>query len=56
VPSKATIKFDVQEMKLPKSMTGDLEAEDVVLDEKELKKSKKGSITITYSNYVFAKG
>ncbi len=56
VPSKATIKFDVQEMKLPKTMTGDLEAEDVVLDEKEMKKSKKGSITITYSNYVFAKG
>lgn len=53
VPSKATIKFDVQEMKLPKTMTGDLEADDVELDEKDKKKRKKGSITITYSNYVF---
>jgi hypothetical protein len=53
VPSKATIKFDVQEMKLPKTMTGDLEADDPVVDEKDKKKSKKGSITITYSNYIF---
>ncbi|MDA7803532.1 hypothetical protein N8987_03035 [Crocinitomix sp.] len=53
VPSKATIKFDVQEMKLPKTMTGDLEADDEVLDEKDKKKSKKGSITITYSDYIF---
>jgi len=53
VTSKATIKFDVQEMKLPKTMTGDLEADDPVVDEKDKKKSKKGSITITYSNYIF---
>ncbi len=53
VPSKVTIQFDAQEMKLPKSITGDLEADDAELDEKEKKKRKKGSMTITYSNYVF---
>ena len=54
VPSKATIKFDAEEMKLPKTMTGDLEAdEEEVSDKKDKKNRKKGSITITYSGYVF---
>jgi hypothetical protein len=53
VPSKATIQFDAQEMKLPKTMTGDLEAPEEELSEKDKKKRKKGSITIKYSNYVF---
>jgi hypothetical protein len=53
VPAVAKIKFEVQEMKLPKTMTGDLEADDKELSKKEKKKQKKGSITITYSDYVF---
>lgn len=53
VPSKAIIKFDVQEMKLPKAVHGDLEAKDEVLDPEDAKKRRKGSITITYSNYIF---
>ena len=53
VPSKVTITFDVKEQKLPGNMTGDLEAEEEELTEKELKERKKGRIMITYSNYVF---
>ena len=51
VPSKVVINFDVKEAKLPGHLTGDLEAEEI--DPEELKKSKKGSITIMYSNYMF---
>ncbi len=51
VPSKVTISFEVKEAGLPGNLSGDLEAEEV--DPEELKKPQKGSITITYSNYLF---
>lgn len=52
VPAKMKINFDTEEMTLPKTMTGDLEA-DEEKPSKKGKKQKKGSITITYSNYLF---
>lgn len=52
VPSKVTVKFDTEEMSIPKSMTGDLEAEDEPPSTKK-KKKRKGSIIIHYRNYVF---
>lgn len=51
VPSKMKVNFNSEEMNLPKTMTGDLEADEEAPKKKG--KKKKGSITITYSDYKF---
>jgi len=48
LPASITVEFDVKNMSLPASLTGDLEA---LAKKMEKKGVSKGSVTIEYSNY-----
>jgi len=53
LPQKLLVEFEVKDINLPKSMTGEMPKKEKVKPGKE---EKKGKVTITYSNYQVNKG
>jgi outer membrane lipoprotein-sorting protein len=49
LPSKMTISFEIKNQKLPSSFTGDFDQ----IDEQVIPESDNGSVTISYSNFIF---
>jgi outer membrane lipoprotein-sorting protein len=54
LPSEVAFSFNVSDMQLPKSLTGDFDAQPV--PKKEDGKQMKGTVTVTYSNYKVNQG
>jgi outer membrane lipoprotein-sorting protein len=53
LPQKLLVEFEVKDMNMPKSMTGEIPKKEKT---KKGKDDKKGKVTITYSNYLVNKG
>jgi outer membrane lipoprotein-sorting protein len=53
LPQKLVVVFDVKDMNMPKSMNGEMPKKE---KSKSGKEDKKGTVTITYSNYLVNKG
>jgi len=53
LPQKLVVEFEVKDMNMPKSMTGEMPKKEKSRTGKE---DKKGKVTITYSNYLVNKG
>lgn len=49
LPSKMTISFEIKNQKLPSSFTGDFDQ----IDEQLIPETDKGSVIISYSNFIF---
>jgi outer membrane lipoprotein-sorting protein len=54
LPSEVIFSFNVSDMQLPKSLTGDFDEQPV--SKKENGKQMKGTVTVTYSNYKVNQG
>lgn len=56
LPDKVNLTFNTRDYKLPKGITIDYDNGTSEKDKKENEKNKKGSVEISYSNYVINKG